>query len=124
MSSLLDTLKVTASSEASKYIAAIKPKIVLTAPNGQKLYIDATPAPGNDSAPDATLWPKGFSVGLKSGDTPVADNITESPTKFFVQQSPVILSAPGPVGISWGIWIVLLIGLILLPLAGIYLFKK
>ena len=105
-------------------VAAIKPQIVVTAPNGQKLYLDASPSPSDPSAQGATLWPNGFSVSLKTGGVPANDpNVTDSPTVFFAQQSPTILAAPGPLGVSWGFWVtgaVLLAALPYLPL----LFRK
>lgn len=109
-------------SYALPILQQIKPSVVITAPDGQKLYIDVTPSA--DNASQSTLWPNGFGVSLATGNTPVASNVTQSPGDFFLSQSPTLLAAPGPLGITWLIWIGLLVSIIAFPFILHHLFKK
>lgn len=108
----------------SQALGTIKPKLIITAPDGKKLYVDvADQSVSGDGG--SSLWPNGFKVSLGSGEAPISDpNVTTSPSTFFVQQSPVLLSAPGPLEVPWGVWLFVLGVLTLLPLAAVYFIAK
>lgn len=103
-------------------VAQVHPQLVIKAPNGDRLYIDVTPGPNGQNS--TSLWPNGFTVGLDAGQVPTDANVTTNPSAFFLRQSPTLLSAPGFGGVSWGAWLFLAVAIALLPLVGVYLWKK
>ena len=104
-------------------VAAFKPKIVLTAPDGQQLWIDPVSAPGDDAGP--SLWPAGFKVSLKFGEIPTTDPaVTPSAPAFLANQSATLAAAPGPGCIPWGYWVAGLSIIALLPYAPLLLRRK
>lgn len=112
-------------SYALPLLRGIKPHVILTAPNGQELWIDVTPpqvAGQSDTAP--SLWPNGFKTSLGTGEPPALPNVTTSAPQYFAQQAPTLLSAPGFLGVAWGVWLAVAVFFAVLPLVGIYLWKK
>jgi len=109
---------------AKPILNGIKPHVVLTAPNGERLFIDVTPPA--DSAPetDTTLWPNGFKLSLATGNPPQTSDVTTSPGTFFLNQSPALLNAPGPLGFTWSDWLVISLMITLIPFLGYHLLKK
>lgn len=97
-------------------IASLQPKVVLTAPDGNQLWIDPVPAGDGDGA---SLWPAGFKLSLKFGPTPAADPaVTDSPPAFLASQTPPILALPGPLGVPIGLYALAAF------IGGLYLIKK
>lgn len=95
--------------------ATFKPKIVLTAPDGSQLWIDAAVA-GSGAGGGAPLWPQGFDASLKFGDIPIGDaKVTDSPSAFLVANAGTLARAPGPAGVPWGVWLLALAALVALP---------
>lgn len=89
-------------------IAYLKPKVVITAPNGQKLWIDpladVSTSPGQGGP---SLWPSGLSVSMTTGDTPPeSDTDTSSVPNFAGKQAVVLVEAPGPLGLPYSAWLV------------------
>lgn len=107
----------------SDLLASVAPKVVIEAPNGQKLYIDVSPSPSGETQ-STPLWPAGFKLGFKTGSVPADPLATASPTQFFLDQSPTILTAPGPLGISWGTWVLAMVAIIIFPFLTYHVFKK
>lgn len=105
--SLLDDLK--------NSVIAANPQLVVTAPDGQKLYVPISPEKSDGTSDGSSLWPNGFKISLAVGNAPTAGDVTTSPTDFFYQQSPVLLTAPGPAGIPWGLLLLIPVILIGLP---------
>lgn len=84
----------------------LSPKVTVTAPDGETLYLDPLSDTGESSP--VSLWPAGFRVGIRPGAVPVDDpKATDSPSTFLIHQAPTLLRAPGPYGISWGGWLAL-----------------
>jgi len=70
-------------------VAAMGPKIVVTAPDGLQLWIDPTQGEG-----DTSLWPKGATVSLQFGDMPEDQMKTDSTAEFMAREAGLILSLP------------------------------
>ena len=105
-------------------IRSLQPKIVLNAPDGSQLWIDPTTS-ADASGP--SLWPAGFKPQLLFGPTPsptVNPKATDSPSTFFAGQSWTLLSAPGPLGVPWGLWGAVLLVLAALPYLPLLIRKK
>lgn len=104
-------------------IAYLKPKVVITAPDGTKLWIDplaaVSTAPGTGGP---SLWPSGLSASIATGDAPPESATdTSSVPAFAGRQAVVILNAPGPLGVSYAVWL----GVAAFALAiGIVAYKK
>lgn len=110
---------------ATDILAGINPQLVITAPDGQKLYVPIAPDPADGSAPSDSLWPNGFKVSLAINGVPQNDpNVYTSPTTYFVHQAPTLLTAPGPAQISWGAWVFFIATVALVPLISAYAFGK
>lgn len=87
---------------------------VITAPNGQKLYVDPLGAAGGSSS-----WPAGYgATATFAAAVPDDGQSTDSSLKFALGQLPTIAAAPGPLGVRWGFWA--LLGLF----AGAYVTKR
>lgn len=80
------------------------PNLVITAPDGSSLWIDPVSALRDDGSP--SLWPAGYSVRLAQGPLPVTGTI--DPEAFLMAQLPTLLRSGGPLGVEWGIWLLLL----------------
>lgn len=80
------------------------PQIVVTAPDGTQLWVDSISALKPDGSP--SLWPAGFTVSVATDAPP--SNAQFDPIAFFTAQIPTLLATPGPLGVEWGIWLLLL----------------
>lgn len=87
-------------------LAYFKPKVVITAPDGTKLWIDpmaaVSTAPGSGGP---SLWPAGLSVSIQTGDAPPESNTdTTSVPTFAGRQAWTLANAPGPLGVPYIAW--------------------
>jgi hypothetical protein len=99
------------------YVGALQPQVVLTAPDGSQLWVDATPRAG----PPSPLWPQGFTASVRFGAPPAG--VSTSPGRFFLAQGPTLLRAPGPFGVPWWGWLAGLGVLAALPYLPLLLSK-
>ncbi len=102
-------------------LVALKPKIILTAPDGKALWIDPLASDPTGGTPGPSLWPAGFTPTLTLGDIPTNDpNVTASPSAFFASEAPALLAAPGPLGVAWGLWLLGLLVVVASPLLAAF----
>ena len=98
--------------------AGLKPKLVVTAPDGSQLWVDVAPTPGAGGS----LWPEGYGADLRFGDVPAGDKVTASVGGFLAQQAPTLLQRPGPLSLAWGLWLIGLTALIVVPWIAVLFF--
>lgn len=87
MSELSDIIAQTARRIGVSAVDAFKPHIVITAPDGEQLWVPVSIPTGGGSSSETSLWPNGFKLSLVLQDMPQSETVTDSAASFLASHS-------------------------------------